>query len=378
MPGPGQTIIVGGGISDGSPFELDHFLKVSAVSPPFANSSSRLIERATSIEILGDGALSTAIGFNADANGAGTVAIGSGVSTAQANSLAVGENITLGNTGQCFVGSISSAAGTYNLASAFTGLGMQHSYTLFPSNSVMIGQAIAGGGNSAVAVGASAAITGNGSVAIGANAQAALNSTCIGQLATSGTGGSTSNISIGNTATGPVATNGVILIGNRGGAGGTVTAGDIILGHQDNNNSVFSLQLLLGGPDHRANTVVPAFNIRGRRASGVDINAGDLTIVPQRATGAAAGGGVAIQATTPGAAGAAIQAVATALRVDPFGNITLCAPAGSYGAGVGVVFLADATTAPTVNPAGGGILYSVAGALTWRGSGGTTTVIAPA
>jgi len=43
-----------------------------------------------------------------------------------------------------------------------------------------------------------------------------------------------------------------------------------------------------------------------------------------------------------------------------------------------VVFLANAATNPTANPVGGGILYSTAGALHWRGSGGTDTPIAPA
>lgn len=51
---------------------------------------------------------------------------------------------------------------------------------------------------------------------------------------------------------------------------------------------------------------------------------------------------------------------------------------GSFGGGSVVVFVADTTAGPGSNPAGGGIIYSNAGALTWRGSGGTVTVIAPA
>lgn len=48
------------------------------------------------------------------------------------------------------------------------------------------------------------------------------------------------------------------------------------------------------------------------------------------------------------------------------------------GGGVGVITLANATTAPSTNPTGGGILYSEAGALKWRGSAGTVTVLGPA
>jgi hypothetical protein len=50
----------------------------------------------------------------------------------------------------------------------------------------------------------------------------------------------------------------------------------------------------------------------------------------------------------------------------------------SFGGGAGVVGIANATTVPTTNPTGGGILYSEGGALKWRGSSGTITTIAAA
>lgn len=49
-----------------------------------------------------------------------------------------------------------------------------------------------------------------------------------------------------------------------------------------------------------------------------------------------------------------------------------------YGGGVKVVFIANATTIPTNNPVGGGILYAEGGALKYRGSSGTVTTIANA
>ena len=51
---------------------------------------------------------------------------------------------------------------------------------------------------------------------------------------------------------------------------------------------------------------------------------------------------------------------------------------GEVGSGLGVFALSDAATAPTTNPTGGGVLFSEAGALKWRGSSGTVTVIAVA
>lgn len=59
------------------------------------------------------------------------------------------------------------------------------------------------------------------------------------------------------------------------------------------------------------------------------------------------------------------------------GNIALLGT-GSFGSGAKVVFIANRTTAPTVNPVGGGIMYAEGGALKWRGSAGTTTTIGPA
>jgi hypothetical protein len=46
-----------------------------------------------------------------------------------------------------------------------------------------------------------------------------------------------------------------------------------------------------------------------------------------------------------------------------------------FGSGVGVVGIANATTVPSTNPTGGGVLYVEAGALKYRGSSGTVTVL---
>jgi hypothetical protein len=47
------------------------------------------------------------------------------------------------------------------------------------------------------------------------------------------------------------------------------------------------------------------------------------------------------------------------------------------GSGSGVISIANATTAPTTNPSGGGVLYVEGGALKYRSAGGTTTTVAP-
>ncbi|MGW4446442.1 hypothetical protein [Streptomyces sp. NPDC004682] len=48
------------------------------------------------------------------------------------------------------------------------------------------------------------------------------------------------------------------------------------------------------------------------------------------------------------------------------------------GGGIGVVGMKNASTLPSSNPSGGGILYADGGALKWRGSNGTVTTVAPA
>jgi hypothetical protein len=64
-------------------------------------------------------------------------------------------------------------------------------------------------------------------------------------------------------------------------------------------------------------------------------------------------------------------------RLAAGGNIGI-RTTSQFGGGQGVMAIANATVAPSVNPAGGGILYVEDGALKYRGANGTVTVIAPA
>jgi hypothetical protein len=59
-------------------------------------------------------------------------------------------------------------------------------------------------------------------------------------------------------------------------------------------------------------------------------------------------------------------------------NMQLLGATKSFGGGVGVIGITSATTVPTTNPTGGGILYVDAGALKYRGSSGTVTTLGPA
>jgi hypothetical protein len=65
------------------------------------------------------------------------------------------------------------------------------------------------------------------------------------------------------------------------------------------------------------------------------------------------------------------EAVSGGVNVSFFG-------AGSWGGGVGTIFLPNAGTTPGSNPTGGGILYATGGALHWLGSSGTNTTLGAA
>ena len=73
----------------------------------------------------------------------------------------------------------------------------------------------------------------------------------------------------------------------------------------------------------------------------------------------------------------AFETIVVFQRLAAGGNIGI-RTTSQFGGGQGVIAIANATGAPAVNPAGGGILYVEDGALKYRGSNGTVTVIAPA
>jgi len=65
------------------------------------------------------------------------------------------------------------------------------------------------------------------------------------------------------------------------------------------------------------------------------------------------------------------------LRITSTGNIGF-GTTDQFGSGAKVIGIANATTVPTTNPTGGGVLYVEGGALKFRGSSGTVTTIANA
>lgn len=71
------------------------------------------------------------------------------------------------------------------------------------------------------------------------------------------------------------------------------------------------------------------------------------------------------------------ETIAAFQREAAGGNIGLRTKS-QFGGGKGVIGIGNAKEAPSVNPAEGGVLFVEDGALKYRGSGGTVTIIAPA
>jgi len=82
-------------------------------------------------------------------------------------------------------------------------------------------------------------------------------------------------------------------------------------------------------------------------------------------------GRIVFSTTADGAA-----SVTERMRINNAGSVGI--GGSSFGSGALVCFIANATTVPTTNPTGGGVLYVEAGALKFRGSSGTVTTIAAA
>jgi hypothetical protein len=71
------------------------------------------------------------------------------------------------------------------------------------------------------------------------------------------------------------------------------------------------------------------------------------------------------------------ETIAVFRRIGADGNIGL-RTRDQFGGGKGVIGIGNAEKAPSVNPARGGILFVENGALQYRGSSGTVTILAPA
>lgn len=121
------------------------------------------------------------------------------------------------------------------------------------------------------------------------------------------------------------------------------------------------------------------FTVRAQSSSGSNGNGGKLTLQGGALNGTGLKGGVALALNGTTEDMVEIAEVATGRRV-----VSLCRAAAitttqmPASTGDGVIYIANATTAPTADSVSGGILYCEAGALKYRGTSGTVTTLGPA
>lgn len=140
---------------------------------------------------------------------------------------------------------------------------------------------------------------------------------------------------------------------------GTTTSSYSSIGLMDNNNTQRG-SFGYGGSTAGSYSSTVFFN----SGSGIPMTFGTAATERMRLH---SGGGLSIGTTTDCGIGNAMIS----------GSLQL-GTANALGGGARVIGIANATTVPTTNPSGGGIIYVEAGALKYRGSSGTITTIAPA
>ena len=153
--------------------------------------------------------------------------------------------------------------------------------------------------------------------------------------------------------------------------------------------------VILSRINSSGNFIVPTIS----SSFNISVTAGNATTVPMTVKGAASqsanlqewqnsagtvlaqvqsGGNIVTNGNFKAVGGILDSATQTAINFGTSRNVGLFAANGSFGGGGGVLSIANASTVPTSNPSGGGILYVESGALKYRGSAGTITTIANA
>jgi hypothetical protein len=319
---------------------INEYLFLAGVTPPTATTSPRLriagvdiIAEATPARndtVLGPGAANTinaavtAIGHNVTAAGAGLPPAG----------VVLGDTVSFNGGGQEFtlIGRAIVAGASANvvvvgslvnppagqLGGNVTVVGQKVNFNgLLSSDSTLVGEGISVSGPECAAFGSSIALGGADASSFGALSGAGVRSTTVGARSNTGTGGARDGIMIGSQASGAAGSVGAISLGDRSGASASVASAQMILGHQDDGQNVFTTDIRLGGgPRHKNATAAPALTVGFRDAgAGADLTAGDVTVSARVGTCDAVGAEIGWQTTIPGAAGAAQQTLAEVFRI---------------------------------------------------------------
>lgn len=370
-----ETIVVGGGIGAGSPFDLNHIPYIASVDPPLLVSSPNAVQVTTGnigfvVSTTGADPDATATevlrvkgGFLSLGAGANSFIGGKGAAAGGARSIAIGQNANAGTGAGCVligantiktagqgqttqVGDGSSTVGGSGIAIGASSLieGGGSSGSIVIGNAAVLTTFVgAGGPGYGIVIGHASQITtpsgsAGGSIILG-NASSILradNCTLIGDAATADPA-STSGVGIGFSvdltaaaiaigASALGAHDGAIAIGIASAtyAANTCTIGGTTAQGQIN-------QLLIG----RGNLHTAAVNVlvRATNGSGADVSAGNITVQAGLGTGAGTPGVIIFTTGSALGSGSVLQTAATRMTIAP-ALITL-------GAGVSLLVQTD-------------------------------------
>lgn len=331
----GRSIIVGGGIQAVAPFALNFVPFVSDEDPASLSTTDFLLvvptgatrgliinkagtdpqPAATEVLRIAGGAIiegavadSTLIGRGAITPGTGTyVLIGRTItgSNLASNDIGIGTSVNLsGGSGVC-IGSTASIRGGGSASSVCIGFGstvtagataglvvnIGITNSVSASRGVAIGNGVILSVDSSVAIGRGASVSGNALLAIGTTNISASASNAIAIGSASSSHANAVVIGIGGAAS--YTTELMMLAGDSGAAFTTFH---------------------VGGPNLSGTPT--ALTFRMGNASGTNIAAGSLTIIPGRSTGnIATGGNIIFQTGEPGASGTTLQTATTRLTI---------------------------------------------------------------
>jgi len=167
-----------------------------------------------------------------------------------------------------------------------------------------------------------------------------------------------------------------------GSGDGTTTAFSGTLANSPVKSSSVIIHYTIGGTAYTA-TDDGAGNISGTDCSGTimySTGAWSLTFTtaPDDATDITVDYDVGTTSSIPTVNTAYVNKLTTSGNSWILSNNIGLGTSNQFGGGVKVIGIANATTVPSSNPSGGGVLYVENGALKYRGSSGTVTTIAPA
>lgn len=209
------------------------------------------------------------------------------------------------------------------------------------------------------------------------------------------------NVAIGNSAFGNATTgSGNVAIGSSALVGGTTAASNVAIGNGAMQNATTAgSSVAIGTTAAQAigsATSVTAIGFAalvsstgaGNTAVGANAGGSNVAGIYNTFVGTNAGQTDGVTPTSAGllfATAIGVSAQVTANNVMALGasiasqRVSVCiGNRGDTGGGLGLISLTNATTVPTSNPTGGGLIYTEGGALKYRGSSGTVTTLAAA